>query len=253
MKKLIKRIDPSWNLSPDFGSSGFQTTWMFFLQGQIASASQEKLWEENVSSSNFFGQTRMTAAIFKTQNMSKDSDASLGYSTDLDGLQHPKMDLLRDILRHGILRRADPKQLWLKMFQLVSPWINGGKFRGEGKSSHLALCTGGNESQNWLSPPVPLQRTPRCHISPTMGYGWCSLLLSRHYRVEHGGISMALSAFGGVSFQQTAFGNRSLEHIQNWFASPGESSETWLQIGMLKLSVKIGRCEGLKADGLRPK
>jgi CubicO group peptidase (beta-lactamase class C family) len=234
-EELIKRIahhEPFTGLRQQW----FYNNWMFFLQGQIAKGITGKTWEQNVQS-NFFDKLGMTRSNFKTQDMSKDSDASLGYSTDLDGLS-TKMDYydISAMAPAGAINSSVTE-----MSNWLITWINDGKFKGE-QILPSAYVQEAMSAQMVVSAGTPSKEHPDAHFA-NYGYGWFLSSFRGHYRVEHGGNIDGFSA-SAAFFPTDSLGIVVLSN-QNGSQVPG-IVRNMVADRMLKLSAEDWSGEGLK-------
>lgn len=233
--ELIKRIghhEPFTGLRQQW----FYNNWMFFLQGQIAKRITGKSWEENVQS-NFFDKLGMSRSNFKTQDMTKDSDASLGYSTDLDGISN-RMDYydISAMAPAGAINSSVTE-----MSNWLLTWINGGKFKGE-QIIPEAYVKEAMSAQMVVAEGIPSKEHPDAQFS-NYGYGWFLSSYRGHYRVEHGGNIDGFSASASF-FPTDSLGIMVLTN-QNRSQVPG-IVRNMVADRMLKLGTEDWSGEGLK-------
>lgn len=166
-------------------TAGIREKWqynnfMFLVQGMIAEKINKKKWEVLVKE-NIFDKLDMTRSNFSVLTMSKDSNASIGYSIKNDSiikkLDYYNIDAMGPA--GSINSSVNEMSNW------VITWINGGKFNGK-EIIPSNYVTEAQSSQMVIAGALPSKEHPDVHLS-NYGFGWFISSYRGHYRVEHGG------------------------------------------------------------------
>ncbi|MBC7849731.1 MAG: serine hydrolase [Chitinophagaceae bacterium] len=187
---LIHRIryqEPTFPLRSQYQYNNF----MFLAQGVVAEKLFNSKWETLVKE-KFFDQLGMTTSNFSVTEMSKSSDAAIGYSVKKDSLIH-KLDYFNiDAMGPAGSINSSVSE----MANWVIAWINGGKFNGN-QVIPASYVNQAMSSQMISSASLPDKEVPDVFLS-TYGFGWAMAAYRGHYRVQHGGNIDGFSA--NVSF-----------------------------------------------------
>jgi len=153
---------------------------MFMLQGIVAEKLTGQKWEDNVRS-KILTPLGMNSTDFSVIDMTKDSDAAIGY--------YLKNDSIIKKLSYYNIDAMGPagsiNSCVNEMSKWVITWINGGKFNGK-EIIPASFAQEAISSQMITGGGLPDKEVPDIFFS-NYGFGWSLASYRGHYRVEHGG------------------------------------------------------------------
>ena len=176
---LLKRIvhqEPFTGVRKQWMYNNF----MFLAQGVIAERITGKSWEDNIRE-RFFKPLGMTRSNVNIEELSKSSNAALGYRLQKDSIIS-KMDYYHIA---GMSPAGSINSSVNDMSNWVTTWINKGKFKGQ-QIVPPGYLQEAMSSQMVVGAALPDKEFPDMHLA-NYGYGWFISTYKGHYRVEHGG------------------------------------------------------------------
>jgi CubicO group peptidase (beta-lactamase class C family) len=153
---------------------------MFLLQGIVAEKITGQSWEQNIRT-KIFSPLGMNRSNFSITDLTKDTDAAIGYEVKKDSLIK-KMNYY-EIGSMGPAGSINSSVT--EMSNWVRTWINGGKFNAK-EILPEAYTRQAISSQMVISAALPEKENPDLYLA-NYGLGWGLSSYRGHYWVEHGG------------------------------------------------------------------